>query len=707
MRRERVVFFKNRRVWFVGLMIGLGTSIKAQQKIPVTDSTQTDLELDEVKVEAFAQEKRLLEQPVSLSVMTVQDRDKYNPQTIVPAMNAIPGVRMEQRSPGSFRLNIRGSSLRSPFGVRNTKIYYNGVPFTDPGGNTYLNQLSLRDMHQINVFKGPSGSLYGAGTGGVLVINSELFQGGHVPSDNRAEVSFSGGSFNTQNQEAVVRWGKPTAQSMIRFSNTQSEGFRDHTALHHQTLSYETRLDVNEREGVEAFFHYTNLFYQTPGALTAEEFVEDSRGARPAAGIFPSAEESQAAVEQKAFLVGLRHTYQFTPAFKNETALYGAYTDFVNPTFRNYELRKEPHFGGRTLFQYEMEGKRVNGNFAVGGELQQGYFSQKDFGTVEGQPDTLQTIDRVKELTAFVFAQADLQFRGNWEVNIGMSLNHRNLHFQRYFPVGEADFHFKNHPVWAPRLVISKKFSEKNMLFVGVSRGFSPPTIAEILPSTAELNRGLQAEKGMQYEIGNKGSFQNNRIHYEVSAFVTRLNQSISSRKDFGGADYFINAGNALQKGIEASIKANLWRRSLSFVSQLDAWGSLTLFDFKYKDYQVGDEDFSGQRFPGSARTNFAAGLDLETRFDLQAHLTYQRTSRIPLNDANTVFAGDYDLLGFQLAYPFRVGRKLGVKIFVGGENLLDQTYSLGEDINAFGGRYFNRAPGINFNGGVHFIFDI
>jgi iron complex outermembrane receptor protein len=50
---------------------------------------------------------------------------------------------MEERSPGSYRLNIRGSSLRSPFGVRNVKIYYNNIPFTDPGGNTYLNSLAF------------------------------------------------------------------------------------------------------------------------------------------------------------------------------------------------------------------------------------------------------------------------------------------------------------------------------------------------------------------------------------------------------------------------------------------------------------------------------------------------------------------------------------------------------------------------------------
>ncbi len=693
-------------LWLIILLMG-GVGMRAQRQAPVSDSTQTDMKLGAVLIEAFAQEKRIWEQPVSLSWVTAEVWEKYNSNTLVSAMNSLAGVRMEQRSPGSFRLNIRGSSLRSPFGVRNTKVYYNGVPFTDPGGNTYLNQLSLRDMYSIKVFKGPSGSLYGAGTGGVLEITSALFQPRTLPVDNRAEVAFSGGSFGSVSQDAVLRWGKEYSQSLIRFSNMQSDGFRDHTALHHQTLSYETRLQLHENEQLDAFLHYTNLFYQTPGALTAEEFAQNSRAARPASGAFPSAQESRAAVQQKAFLAGLRHTYRLTSKLQNETSLYGAYTDFTNPTFRNYEYRKEPHFGGRTLFKYQFESPTIKGNVALGGELQQGYWSQKDFGNRGGKPDTIQTFDRVKALTAFVFAQADFQFKHNWEVNFGVSINHRNLHFERLIPVQAADFHFKNHPVWAPRIVLSKKFTKNNLFFVGVSRGFSPPTVAEILPSTAELNRDIRAEKGLQYEVGNKGSLYGDRLHYDLSLFVTRLNQSISSRKDASGADFFVNAGHALQKGLELSVKVMLLKRPLALISQIDTWGSLTLFDFKYKDYQVYDKDFSGNRFPGSAKTNLAAGVDLQTRFLLQAHLTYQKTSKIPLNDANTVYARDYDLLGLQLSYPFKIGRDLGIEIFAGGENLLDQIYSLGDDINAFGGRFYNRAPRINFNAGVHFIYDL
>ena len=42
---------------------------------------------------------------------------------------------------------------------------------------------------------------------------------------------------------------------------------------------------------------------------------------------------------------------------------------------------------------------------------------------------------------------------------------------------------------------------------------------------------------------------------------------------------------------------------------------------------------------------------------------------------------------------------------FIGGENLFDMRYSLGNDINAAGGRYFNTAPGLNIYVGVALQF--
>src|SRR6187399_1857508 len=133
------------------------------------DSSQT---MNEVIVKAYEQNRKLMQVPASIAVINKTQLSHFNNTNILPALNTIPGVRMEERSPGSYRLNIRGSSLRSPFGVRNVKLYWNDIPFTDPGGNSYLNQLGYYNISSLEIIKGPASSLYGAGTGGAVLIQS-------------------------------------------------------------------------------------------------------------------------------------------------------------------------------------------------------------------------------------------------------------------------------------------------------------------------------------------------------------------------------------------------------------------------------------------------------------------------------------------------------------------------------------------------------
>ncbi|MFM8833894.1 MAG: TonB-dependent receptor plug domain-containing protein, partial [Cytophagales bacterium] len=120
-----------------------------------TDSTKI---LEQVVVRAFASEKPLQQVAASVAIVDAKELNRFNNTSLLPALNAIAGVRMEERSPGSFRLAIRGSSLRSPCGVRNVNFYWYGLPLTDGGGITYLNLLDFISVSQIEVIKGPSGS---------------------------------------------------------------------------------------------------------------------------------------------------------------------------------------------------------------------------------------------------------------------------------------------------------------------------------------------------------------------------------------------------------------------------------------------------------------------------------------------------------------------------------------------------------------------
>ena len=160
----------------------------------VDDDTLVSKKIEEVTVRAYGQNRRLTDLAAAVNRIDHDALTRYNNASILNAVNTTAGVRMEERSPGSYRLNVRGSSLRSPFGVRNVKIYYNDIPFTEPGGTTYLNQLGFYNVNSLEVIKGPGSSLYGAGTGGVMLIENEP-----LTKKRGVSLAYTGGSFNTNN----------------------------------------------------------------------------------------------------------------------------------------------------------------------------------------------------------------------------------------------------------------------------------------------------------------------------------------------------------------------------------------------------------------------------------------------------------------------------------------------------------------------------
>jgi iron complex outermembrane receptor protein len=88
-------------------------------------------------------------------------------------------------------------------------------------------------------------------------------------------------------------------------------------------------------------------------------------------------------------------------------------------------------------------------------------------------------------------------------------------------------------------------------------------------------------------------------------------------------------------------------------------------------------------------------------KIGLYANVTYFFSGPIQLNDANTAKADSYNLLGLRIGYKQRSKKRMQFEIFGGGENMLNEKYSLGNDINAAGGRYYNAAAGRNFYAGI------
>ncbi|AWO00213.1 TonB-dependent receptor [Chitinophaga alhagiae] len=632
--------------------------------------------LNEVTVQGYGQQRLLTEVPAAVNYVGQRDLLRFAPTSVLPAVNSMPGVRMEERSPGSYRLNVRGSSLRSPFGVRNVKMYYNGIPFTDPGGNTYLNQFGAGSFSSLEILKGPGSSLYGAGTGGVLLAGSGR------PGNNGFSAGYTGGSFGSHLAQASVE----AAGQRIYYSWQEANGYRQHTYMQRTVAGWSGHWQPSSKGVLEAHLLYGNLRYQTPGGLTPEQYATDARQARPAAGAFPSAAESRAAIYQQTIWGGLQYQHTWNEQWKNATAVYGAYSQVKNPSIRNYERRTEPHFGGRTVFTYQRQWLKV----LAGGELQQGYFNTSVYGNKGGQQDTLQTDDDINNRNISLFLQPEVVLQGGWTITAGISLNNTAMHFARQSdnPVFHFTSRFRNE--WAPRLAVMKQFHPAANVYAVVSKGFSPPTVAEVLPSTSVINTTLQAEKGWNYELGARGGA--GPFWYDVSLFYFGLKDAIVQRRDASGADYFENAGATVQQGVETFVSYRLRRLKLRV--------AYTYNHFRYKDFVQVDKNYDGNTLPGTPKHALAAGVDVELARRLYLYATYTYNDDLFLNDANTDKAAGFHLLGCKVSYTHTFG-KTALMFHAGGDNLLNVQYSLGNDINAAARRYFNVAAGRSWYAGV------
>lgn len=652
--------------------------------------------LGEVVIKAFEQNRQLKETAVAINHISHSQLERFNNTSILPALNNRPGIRMEERSPGSYRMNVRGSTLRSPFGVRNIKIYWNNIPFTDPGGSTYLNQLSYYNFNSIEVIKGPGGSLYGAGTGGVMLINGQ-------PEKwvTGVDVNYLLGSYHLSNLNVQVKAGNDDHRNTFSYTHQSSDGYRDHSQMRRDAATWQTQIKANDRQQLSASVLYGDLYYQTPGALTKAEYNTNPTSARPAAGILPSADQARAAIYQKTFLAGINNDYHFSEHFQNSTVLYGAFSQIKNPTFRNYERRSEPHFGGRTLFKWTHDLTNSTLQFLFGGEAQKGFFNTKTFANVNGNPGSIITDDDINNWIYSVFAQGDLRLPHDWDITAGVSVNKSSITITRlsvplFTPVKKT-----YNSEWAPRLAISKRLFASLWMYASISKGFSPPTVQEVLPSTSVISTDLEAEHGISYETGFKSNWLQQRLYVEVNVFTYQLKNAIVQRKDANNADYFINAGSTQQKGLESQASFQLFKNQHGFITGAAAGISHTWNDFNYKDFKQGVNDYSGKQLPSVARHTVAATIDMATKPGLYVSFSYFYSDRIALNDANAEFASSYNLLGGRIGWKKTVARKWNLNIFTGGDNLFDIQYSLGNDINAAGNRFYNAAARRNYYAGL------
>lgn len=651
-------------------------------------------QLSEVVVSSFGTERSLLNQAASVSKIEEADLYRFNETSMVNAFNTKPGIRFEERAPGSYRISIRGSSLRAPFGVRNVKIYWDGIPFTAPDGTTALNILDLTNTDGAEVIKGPAGSIYGAGNGGVISFTQKEVQ------ENSAEVEAMGGSYGLQKYRVAVRQKTENGSLSASFVKQKSDGYREHSALDRSVLQVSGQFNPSDRQELRTQILYSDLFYEIPGGLNADQYAENPQQARPGSA------NQNASIKQKTLYGTLVHAYDISSKWANQTSLYIQTTDFENPFNLDYKKETQYGYGGRTKFTLDDKWGQFPVRMIVGGEYQFANTSAQNFGNRNGQADTIRFSDDLLASQGFLFQQLEVSWTPTILMTAGLSENFSRFDINRTVDAStglpyEAGRTFD--PVLVPRIAISAQLNEKSSVFGSISSGFSPPTIDEVRTNEGSINLDLDPERGTNYETGYRGAFFENNLRVEGSLFYFKLNETITTYTNDQGVVLFRNAGATDQKGFEAKVDYDLIHSPGSWLQGLRIGHAYSYHHFRFKDYYDGGEDLSGNKLTGVPPNNLVNTLDLQTISGLYLNFTYQWVDSIPLTDDNSVFQDPYHLANLRIGWRTRIGEAWTMEAFAGVDNLLDEKYSLGNDLNAFGGRYYQPAAARNYYGGLKF----
>lgn len=675
-------------------LLSTATGAMAQNTLSATPK-DTVKHLQPVTIRGYLSDQPLLNVPASVSAIDKAQLKLQPDNSFVSALNSVPGVRAEERSPGSYRLSIRGSLLRSPFGIRDVKIYYDEIPLTDAGGNSYLNAVDITGINHIEILKGPDGSLFGANSGGVVLLSPF-----NLHSDSSSvSLGLNGGSYGLIHENAAIQNQSGNYHLSINQGYETYHGYRQNSDMSRHFIQAANRWTYNKNDELRALAFYSDLNYETPGGLTLAQYQTMPQSARLPTKFTRGAIQQKIGIGTKMLLGGVVNELHINDRLRNVLSVFGTYVDFSNPFITNYEQRYEGTYGLRTYFELNSKphtdyGWKIN----LGLEWQQTNSDINNYGNRAGVKDTAQTLDKIHTNQHFFFTRYVFDLYNRWHAEAALSLNFYNYKFRNMYPNAEAGFTNRDFTTQLmPRLALSYDVTNNFIWRASVSRGYSTPTTAEIRPTDNIINTSLQAQNGWNYETGFRLRNTDQTLFLDASVFYYVLHNAILLHINPDETETYLNSGGTRQPGFELYFSDWLIRqRSTGFIRGLQFNESVTFDKFTFS----GNND--GKQLTGVPGQVFITSLQVKLPAQLYVYAEHNYTARIPLTDANTVFANHYNLVQAKAGWQITSNKKTKLEIYAGVGNLLNEKYSLGNDLNAVGNRYYNPAPLRNYYIGVN-----
>ena len=690
-------------------------ALQAQEVLVVGDSAISKVDslsysTDDVVVTATRVEKKIIDIPYPV-IRLKNTQYKFSKKVSVDdVLENVPGLFLQSRYGNhDVRIAIRGFGSRSNTGIRGVRILLDGIPESEPDGQTRIEAIDFNSIGSIELVKGNSSSLYTNAPGGVInFINDIYFPYSFATQFNEF------GSFNLRRNG--LKFGVRTDKYgfLGTYSYHNYKGFRPHSEDYWHIFN--TVVDVLPGDGtnLQIFGYFVDGLIKLPGSLTKEEFEED-----PYQAAQREVDRDSKRLTTKGRL-GLKFNTKFGSNNNQEIEIvpYGT-IKYFHRTAADYRIMNRYGLGSSYRYINRHTIAELDNEFSIGGDFLYQTGPIESYNNIGGQKgdQLLSLTDETISNNGFYFSDF-LELYGK-RFYLLLTGRYDNVYYEIQDQLLGSRSAERRFEAFTPKAALNFKLTQSIAIYTSYGLSFDSPAGNEMdnYPTSsdngaAQLNPDLNAQKSKNFEVGIKGNIRNpeaqffNNMSFEATFFNIFIEDEIIPFEVYGDV-FFRNAAKTTRNGVEVGA-------SVDVIEGLNLQASYTFSDFTYDEYialtidenlDTTSQNFAGNYAPSVPQHNafFAAAYNHEIARGISAFVrgSVRYVSGMYVDDANSDKTDDYTTLNAGIGLDMIFG-KFNLLISGGVNNISDLVYVGFVNINSSNGRYYEAGEPRNFYGGIN-----
>ncbi|RKF21167.1 TonB-dependent receptor [Altericroceibacterium spongiae] len=615
------------RFRFGACLVSLSYALSSTTQAWSQDAAEAPADTSEIVVTATRTDETLIDAPISATVLTEDFLRDARIQSLRQIDDYVPNVQFNQLGQvGGTYITIRGIES-NPFIVNRAAVYIDGIPFRQPSDQ------ALGFAEQVEVLRGPQGTLYGANTESGLILIRTRQPSDHPEIEATASAYRFGHGSGLQGRASIA--GPITADTLA-----------GSLVLTHDTADSYVRnraSSIDEEGKIHKTFVQGKLRWTPDSALTVDVIGYASLLRAP--GLY-----------EQEFLPMDRDRYDALYGAYNGGRRSGRYDLFHDAPKRTHE--NEYVLGANARYEFgwgnldtSLSWRKVS-DTSVGTDLDMtgspatagGHEDRDQYWNFEGRLSSPAAADvqwvlginhyrdkRRKRLSTLVgtgglddynyappqtsrardtagFAQVTVPVVPNLRLTGGLRYEHAARYKEQaegslsLGPAGEFTFPAEeledSFDAVLPRVSIDWKPVETVTLYASAAKGWIPGGF-NLAATGANIEGNFSSydpERLWTYEVGFKASLANRRLLFGAALFHTDVdnwqeyNLLYTDTGQVASTTLITSTARVRTRGFEVELTGKPTRR-------LDIAASLGVVDAKYREYQFGiDQDFAGNR---------------------------------------------------------------------------------------------------------------